>query len=88
MLINEVGSIDVDSLLVNAKQVSALRRYMKQRNLVPLPTVIALQNNAAVGLPAADLSGGCICCSKQEDLHGTLASMRSSAARPDFLVSH
>ena len=44
------------------------------------------QSNAAVGLPAADLSGGCICCSKQGALHEALASIRASYSRPDYLV--
>ena len=44
-----------------------------------------LQSNAAVGLPAADLSGGCICCSKAEDLGASLAQIAASGT-PDYLV--
>lgn len=46
--------------------------------------------NAAVGLsPATDLSGGCICCAKQDELAGVLERIRNPVkgmARPDYLV--
>eukprot|EP00198_Chlamydomonas_reinhardtii_P013938 XP_001703275.1 predicted protein [Chlamydomonas reinhardtii] len=57
VLINEVGRVDVDSELVNAKQ-----------------------SNAALGLPATDLSGGCICCSRSEDLAAALRRLRAPPA--------
>ncbi|KAG2450152.1 hypothetical protein HYH02_000254 [Chlamydomonas schloesseri] len=57
VLVNEVGRVDVDSELVNAKQ-----------------------SNAALGLPAADLSGGCICCSRSEDLAAALRRLRAPPA--------
>ncbi|KAG2500026.1 hypothetical protein HYH03_002307 [Edaphochlamys debaryana] len=56
VLVNEVGRVDVDSDLVNAKQ-----------------------GNAALGLPAADLSGGCVCCSRSEDLEAALRRLRAPA---------
>ncbi|GLC44351.1 hypothetical protein PLESTB_000479000 [Pleodorina starrii] len=57
VLVNEVGQLDVDSQLVNAKQ-----------------------GNAALGLPAVDLSGGCVCCSKSEDLAAALRQLRAQPA--------
>ncbi|GAX80732.1 hypothetical protein CEUSTIGMA_g8167.t1 [Chlamydomonas eustigma] len=62
VLINEVGAIDIDSELVNAKQ-----------------------SNAIVGLPTADLSGGCICCSRQDQLQEALQSIRT-ASHLDYLI--
>ncbi|GFR41073.1 hypothetical protein Agub_g1713, partial [Astrephomene gubernaculifera] len=53
VLVNEVGHIDVDSQLLNAKQ-----------------------SNAALGVPASDLSGGCVCCSRWEDLQAALRQLR------------
>ena len=47
-----------------------------------------MQSNASVGLPAPDLSGGCICCSRKGELQESLAAMRASTStRPDYLVS-
>ncbi len=64
VLINEVGSIDIDSLLVNSKQ-----------------------HSAASGLPAADLSGGCACCTTHEELMRALRGIAAeTVARPDYLV--
>ncbi|GIL73249.1 hypothetical protein Vretimale_4853 [Volvox reticuliferus] len=53
VLVNEVGQLDVDSKLLNAKQ-----------------------GNAALGLPAVDLSGGCVCCARAEDLTAALRELR------------
>ncbi|GLI69138.1 hypothetical protein VaNZ11_013695 [Volvox africanus] len=66
VLVNEVGQIDVDSKLVNAKQ-----------------------GNAALGLPAVDLSGGCVCCSRAGDLAAALRGLRAppAAAAPGLSAS-
>lgn len=49
--------------------------------------LMPVQTNAAVGLPAADLSGGCVCCGKAEDLRGSLAQLAGApGGAPDYLV--
>ncbi len=57
VLINEVGEVDLDSQLVNAKQ-----------------------SNAAVGVNATELAGGCACCAVQGQLEQALADLVSSAS--------
>ncbi len=56
----------------------------------PIPHTPHPQGHAALGLSAADLSGGCVCCSKSEDLLAALHRIRdpSSAHLPPPYTPH
>ena len=65
MLVNEVGTIDIDSQLVNVQK-----------------------NNAAVGVPLVPLSGGCACCTVNNDLEGAIKTLlHDTGQQYDYLVS-
>ncbi|KAI8463796.1 MAG: CobW/HypB/UreG, nucleotide-binding domain-containing protein [Monoraphidium minutum] len=61
VLVNEVGDVDIDSALVNARQ-----------------------RNAAVGVRAADLSGGCACCAVAGAFGDALAELAGGSAYHDL----
>eukprot|EP00191_Tetraselmis_sp_GSL018_P007505 CAMPEP_0177620392 /NCGR_PEP_ID=MMETSP0419_2-20121207/26874_1 /TAXON_ID=582737 /ORGANISM="Tetraselmis sp., Strain GSL018" /LENGTH=293 /DNA_ID=CAMNT_0019119933 /DNA_START=115 /DNA_END=993 /DNA_ORIENTATION=- len=63
VLVNEVGALDVDSLLVNTGE-----------------------NNAAVGIPSANLAGGCACCKLQDDLSASLKQLFEHQQQFDYMV--
>ncbi|KAL6747368.1 CobW/HypB/UreG, nucleotide-binding domain-containing protein [Haematococcus lacustris] len=68
VLSNEVGTLDVDSQLLDLAQL-----------------------NAEQGLPAAQLAGGCVCCTAQAGFAAALAAIQSALAGPlgcslDYLV--
>lgn len=135
MLINEVADIDVDSALVNAKQVTAAHTHTQvhvlyhtctqecmqaccacirikssriQRGrgscsscrdallrLAHTPCTHAMhtrrsQRNAAVGVRAAELAGGCACCAVAGAFGDALAALTASPSYHDldYLVRH